>query len=75
MVSPCLESAAVSAVSNAESLARNVFLFARFEIIWGFFFGLGPSGDLVCARSFQYLCQVLNPHKCRVDARNRPFCA
>ncbi len=45
-----------------ETLARDVFSFARFGIMWGFFSGLRPAlTDSVCARTFLYLCPVLKP--------------
>jgi hypothetical protein len=56
------------------SLAHNVFSFAQFGIIWGFFFGLGPSGDSVCAQSFLYLCPVLKPAQMQ-NSRAQTNCA
>jgi hypothetical protein len=40
-----------------KSLARSVFLFARFWILWGNFFGPGLSGDWVCVHCILHLCR------------------
>jgi hypothetical protein len=44
-----------------ETLARDIFSFARFGIMRGFIFGLRPLVDSVCARTFLCLCPVLKP--------------
>ncbi len=63
ILTPCLEYAAVSAVSKAGNPCRWLFFFsfARFGIMWGFFSCLRPLADSVCAQTFLYLCPVLKP--------------
>jgi hypothetical protein len=48
-------------LQTQETLARDVFSFARFGIMFGFFTGLRPLADSVCAQTFLYLCPVLKP--------------
>ncbi len=71
-----------------ETLARDVFSFARFGIMWGFFFRFEATGWLgLCpnisvfvsgaeARTYAGFTRTneLSPHKCRVHAHKRPFC-
>jgi hypothetical protein len=59
---PCLEYAAVSAVSNAGNpCAWSFFHLRGLESCGEFFYGLRPLADSVCAQTFLYLSPLLKP--------------